>query len=56
MDYVIDGYRIIGIYGGDSLMIKVVGIGCVLSAVVVVCCALLGDTLENVVFVCYWMK
>lgn len=56
MDYVIDGYCIIGIYGGDLLMIKVVGIGCVLLVVVVVCCVLSGDMLENVVFVCYWMK
>ena len=56
MDYVTDGHRIIGIHGGDPLMTKVVGTGCALSAVVATCCALPGDTLENVASACHWMK
>lgn len=56
MDYVTDGHRIIGIHGGDPLMTKVVGTGCALSAVVAACCALPGDTLENVASACHWMK
>ncbi|MGQ7070822.1 hydroxyethylthiazole kinase, partial [Escherichia sp. SP-MK2] len=48
--------RIIGIHGGDPLMTKVVGTGCALSAVVATCCALPGDTLENVASACHWMK
>ena len=56
MDYVTDGHRIVGIHGGDPLMTKVVGTGCALSAVVAACCALPGDTLENVASACHWMK
>ena len=56
MDYVTDGHRIIGIHGGDPLMTKVVGTGCALSAVVAACCALPGDTLENIASACHWMK
>lgn len=56
VDYVTDGHRIIGIHGGDPLMTKVVGTGCALSAVVAACCALPGDTLENVASACHWMK
>ncbi|ETI99652.1 MAG: Hydroxyethylthiazole kinase, partial [Escherichia coli DORA_B_14] len=37
-------------------MTKVVGTGCALSAVVAACCALPGDTLENVASACHWMK
>lgn len=56
VDYVTDGHRIIGIHGGDPLMTKVVGTGCALSAVVAACCALPGDTLENIASACHWMK
>ena len=56
VDYVTDGHRIVGIHGGDPLMTKVVGTGCALSAVVAACCALPGDTLENVASACHWMK
>ena len=56
VDYVTDGHRIVGIHGGDPLMTKVVGTGCALSAVVAACCALPGDTLENIASACHWMK
>lgn len=56
VDYVTDGHRAVGIHGGDPLMTKVVGTGCALSAVVAACCALPGDTLENVASACHWMK
>ncbi|MCZ8688865.1 hydroxyethylthiazole kinase, partial [Escherichia albertii] len=56
VDYVTDGSRIVGIRGGSPLMTKVVGTGCVLSAVVAASCALPGDTLENVASACHWMK
>ena len=56
VDYVSDGHRAVGIHGGDPLMTKVVGTGCALSAVVAACCALPGDTLENVASACHWMK
>ncbi|WP_259282026.1 hydroxyethylthiazole kinase, partial [Escherichia coli] len=55
-DYVTDGHRAVGIPGGGPLMTKVVGTGCALSAVVAACCALPGDTLENVASACHWMK
>lgn len=56
VDYVTDSHRVVGIHGGDPLMTKVVGTGCALSAVAAACCALPGDTLENVASACHWMK
>lgn len=56
VDYVTDGRRTVMITGGDSLMTRVVGTGCALSAVVAASCALPGDRLDNVAAACGLMK
>jgi hydroxyethylthiazole kinase len=56
VDYVTDGHRTVMIPGGSSLMTKVVGTGCALSAVVAASCALPGDRLDNVAAACAMMK
>lgn len=55
VDYVTDGERDIAVSGGDSMMTRVVGTGCALSAVVAGFCALEGDRLSHVAAVCYVM-
>ena len=56
VDYVTDDQRTVCVDGGDSLMTRVVGTGCALSAVVAASCALRGDRLDNVASACSWMK
>lgn len=56
VDYVTDGARTLMVNGGDSLMTRVVGTGCALSAVAAASCALPGDRLVNVAAACGWMK
>lgn len=56
VDYVTDGERTCSVPGGDPLMIRVVGTGCALSAVVAACTTLPGDRLENVATACGVMK
>ncbi|HEY2451278.1 MAG TPA: hydroxyethylthiazole kinase [Scandinavium sp.] len=56
VDYVTDGHRTIMVSGGSSLMTRVVGTGCALSAVVAASCALPGDRLDNVAAACGMMK
>ncbi|MFG6657252.1 hydroxyethylthiazole kinase [Scandinavium sp. M-37] len=56
VDYVTDGQRTVRVTGGSSLMTKVVGTGCALSAVVAASCALPGDRLDNVAAACGLMK
>lgn len=56
VDYVTDGLHTLAITGGTPLMTRVVGTGCVLSAVVAACCALPGDRLENIAAACWMMK
>ncbi|MFJ5360541.1 hydroxyethylthiazole kinase [Pectobacterium sp. CHL-2024] len=55
VDYVTDGERDIAITGGDSMMTRVVGTGCALSAVVAGFCSLEGDRLSHVAAACYVM-
>ncbi|KHS84136.1 hydroxyethylthiazole kinase [Pectobacterium carotovorum] len=55
VDYVTDGERDIAVTGGDSMMTRVVGTGCALSAVVAGFCALEGDRLSHVAAACYVM-
>ncbi|MGU3415511.1 hydroxyethylthiazole kinase [Enterobacteriaceae bacterium C34A] len=56
VDYVTDGLRTLMVTGGSSLMTRVVGTGCALSAVVAASCALPGDRLDNVAAACGMMK
>lgn len=56
VDYVTDGHRTRSVAGGDSLMTRVVGTGCALSAVVAASCSLPGDRLDNVAAACDFMK
>jgi hydroxyethylthiazole kinase len=56
VDYVTDGQRTVRVTGGSSLMTKVVGTGCALSAVVAASCALPGARLDNVAAACGLMK
>ncbi|MDX6040978.1 hydroxyethylthiazole kinase [Scandinavium lactucae] len=56
VDYVTDGRRTVRVTGGSSLMTKVVGTGCALSAVVAASCSLPGDRLDNVAAACGLMK
>ncbi|HEX4500272.1 MAG TPA: hydroxyethylthiazole kinase [Scandinavium sp.] len=56
VDYVTDGYRTLMVTGGSSLMTRVVGTGCALSAVVAASCALPGDRLDNIAAACGMMK
>lgn len=56
VDYVTDGQRTQMITGGSSLMTRVVGTGCALSAVVAASCALPGDRLDNIAAACGFMK
>jgi hydroxyethylthiazole kinase len=56
VDYVTDGYRTVMVTGGSSLMTRVVGTGCALSAVVAASCALPGDRLDNIAAACGMMK
>lgn len=56
VDYVTDGRRTVMVTGGSSLMTKVVGTGCALSAVVAASCSLPGDRLDNVAAACGLMK
>lgn len=56
VDYVTDGRRTLMVTGGSSLMTRVVGTGCALSAAVAASCALPGDRLDNVAAACGIMK
>lgn len=56
VDYVTDGRRTVMVTGGSSLMTKVVGTGCALSAVAAASCSLPGDRLDNVAAACGLMK
>ncbi|MBJ7223981.1 MULTISPECIES: hydroxyethylthiazole kinase [unclassified Brenneria] len=56
VDYVTDGERDWAISGGDSIMTRVVGTGCALSAVVAAFCALNGDRLQHVATACRVMS
>lgn len=56
VDYVTDGRRTVIATGGSSLMTRVVGTGCALSALVAASCALPGDRLDNVAAACAIMK
>jgi hydroxyethylthiazole kinase len=56
VDYVTDGRRTLIVTGGSSLMMRVVGTGCALSAVAAASCALPGDRLDNVAAACGMMK
>lgn len=56
VDYVTDGRRTVRVTGGASLMTRVVGTGCALSAVVAASCSLPGDRLDNVAAACAMMK
>lgn len=56
IDYITDGNRTIAVTGGHSMMTRVVGTGCGLSAVVTASCALLGDRLHNIASACALMK
>ncbi|WP_409161124.1 hydroxyethylthiazole kinase [Pectobacterium sp. B2J-2] len=55
LDYVTDGERDMAVTGGDSMMTRVVGTGCALSAVAAGFCSLEGDRLSHVVAACYVM-
>ncbi|BES85690.1 hydroxyethylthiazole kinase [Pectobacterium araliae] len=55
VDYVTDGERDIAVTGGDSMMTRVVGTGCALSAVVAGFSSLDGDRLSHVAAACYVM-
>ncbi|MEI7107958.1 hydroxyethylthiazole kinase [Pectobacterium versatile] len=55
VDYVTDGERDIAVTVGDSMMTRVVGTGCALSAVVAGFCSLEGDCLSHVAAACYVM-
>ncbi|WON75837.1 hydroxyethylthiazole kinase [Serratia sp. UGAL515B_01] len=52
VDYITDGERDWAFTGGDPLMTRVVGTGCVLSAVVTAFCCLPGERLDNVATAC----
>ncbi|POP47764.1 hydroxyethylthiazole kinase [Superficieibacter electus] len=56
VDYVTNGTRTVAVTGGDTLMTRVVGTGCALSAVVAACCSLPGDRLDNVASACAFIK
>lgn len=56
IDYITDGERIFAVTGGNSLMTRVVGTGCALSAVVAASCTLSGDKLLNIASACAIMK
>ncbi|MCS2149989.1 hydroxyethylthiazole kinase [Scandinavium manionii] len=56
VDYITDGRRTASVKGGSSLMTRVVGTGCALSAVVAASCALSGDRLDNIAAACGLMK
>lgn len=51
-DYVTDGERVWAVTGGDSMMTRVVGTGCALSAVAAAFCSLPGERLDNVATAC----
>ncbi|AOR62025.1 hydroxyethylthiazole kinase [Pectobacterium wasabiae] len=55
VDYVTDGERDMAVAGGDSMMTRVVGTGCALSAVVAGFASLEGDRLSHVAAACYVM-
>ncbi|WP_026042514.1 hydroxyethylthiazole kinase [Pantoea sp. A4] len=52
VDYITDGTRTLAVAGGDTILTRVVGTGCALSAVVAACCALPGDRLQHVASAC----
>jgi hydroxyethylthiazole kinase len=56
VDYITDGERDWAVTGGDTLMTRVVGTGCALSAVVAAFCSLPGDRLDNVATACRVMS
>lgn len=52
VDYITDGERTLRVSGGSSLMTRVVGTGCALSAVVAAFASLSGDRLINIACAC----
>jgi len=55
-DYVTDGERSRAVAGGHTMMTRIVGTGCALSAVVAAFVALPGDRLDNVAAACRVMS
>ena len=55
VDMLPDGHRIVGIHGGDPLMTKVVGTGCIIGGYRCLLCATRRYA-ENVASACHWMK
>lgn len=52
VDYITDGSRTLSVVGGASIMTRIVGTGCALSAVVAASCALPGERMVNVAAAC----